>query len=255
MGRIDGKVALVTGGASGIGEAVVRRFVREGARVVLADIDKEAGPRIAADSGAQFVPLDVTSETSWTDAMATIMARFGRLDILMNNAGVIANKSIEETTLDDWNRVIGINLTGMMLGCRFAIAAMRANPGGPDGAIINVGSTTSYLGLANDAAYTASKAGVIGLTRSIAAHCAKARLNIRCNSIHPGATLTAILQSHIDEHPELRDVFNNMSPVGRMGQPDEIASMALYLASDDASFSTGAQFVVDGGLSSTHPAM
>ncbi len=255
MGRIDGKVALVTGGASGIGEAVARRFAREGAHVILADMNADAGARIAADCGAHFQPLDVSQEAGWAAAMDAVQSRFGRLDILMNNAGIIAHKTIEDTTLDDWNRVIGVNLTGMMLGCRFAVAAMKANPGGSGGSIINVGSTTSFLGLANDAAYTASKAGVIGLTRSIAAHCAKARLNIRCNSVHPGATLTAILQGHMDEHPELRDVFNNMSPVGRMGDPAEIANMALYLASDESSFSTGAQFVVDGGLSSTHPAM
>ena len=253
--KLRGKVALVTGGASGIGEAIVRRFVAEGASVYLADVDAEAGPRIAAELGAVFLHLDVAREEDWQGAMNRIRADHGRLDVLCNNAGVISNQPIGATTLEAWQRVIAINVTGPMLGCRAAIELMRELSEGRTGSIINVASTTSFLGLANDAAYTTSKAAVVGLTKSVATWCALERLPIRVNTLHPGATLTAILQGHIDADPEFSAVFERMAPMGRMADPKEQAALAVFLASDDSSYCTGASFVADGGLTAAHPTM
>jgi NAD(P)-dependent dehydrogenase (short-subunit alcohol dehydrogenase family) len=253
--RLEGKVALVTGAASGIGEAIVRCFAKEGASVYLADVDTEAGPRIAGEIGATFLRLDVAREEHWQTAMDRVRADHGRLDVLCNNAGVVSNQPIDVTSLEAWQRVMAINVTGPMLGCRAAIGLMRTLPEGRTGSIINVASTTSFLGLANDAAYTTSKAAVMGLTKAVAARCAFERLPIRVNTLHPGATLTAILQSHIDADPGFREVFERMAPMGRMADPKEQAALALFLASDDSSYCTGAAFVADGGITATHPAM
>jgi NAD(P)-dependent dehydrogenase (short-subunit alcohol dehydrogenase family) len=187
--------------------------------------------------------------------MAMVRQRFGRLDVVINNAGIVSNQSIVETDMDTWNKLLGVNLTSVMLGCRSAIEIMRNNPGGSCGSIVNVGSTTSFLGLPNDAAYTATKTAVVGLTKSVATWCALEKLNIRCNSLHPGAIYTAILKAHVEQNPALYDIFSNMAPLGRMGKLEEVANLALFLASDDSSFSTGAQFVADGGLSIAHPTM
>lgn len=254
-GRLADKVALVTGGASGIGAAMARRFVAEGATVYLADMAEPAGRRVAEETGASFVALDVASEAGWSDVMARIAREQGRLEILCNNAGITSNQPIADTATASWDRVIAVNVTGVMFGCRAAIAMMRDLPAGRSGSIINTASTTSMLGLAFDAAYTTSKHAVLGLTRSIAAWCAEERLPIRCNTLHPGTTLTGILQTHIDAKPELEAVFDGMSPIGRMAAPEEIANLALFLASDESSYCTGGAFVADGGLTATHPAM
>lgn len=248
------KVVVITGGASGIGEGMVRRFSTEGARVLLADINAAAGERVAAECGARFCPLDVGNEADWQALADVIRADHGRLDALLNNAGVVSEQSIEAVDLATWNRVLSINLTGMMLGCRTAITLMKDNPGGSGGAIVNTASTTSFLAIP-DVAYTTSKAGVVGLTKSVAVHCATEGLNIRVNSIHPGATLTNILRSALDAAPELEPVFNRMSPMGRMGTVEEVAAMALFLASDEAGFCTGGQYPVEGGTLSEHPRM
>ncbi len=252
--RLEGKIILVTGAASGIGAAMVRRFAAEGAQVFAADVDRALGETVAASCSARFVALDVASEAQWAEAMAQVRAAHGRLDGLVNNAGIVSNQPIDMTDLDSWNRIVGVNLTGPMLGCRAAIEAMRANPV-PGGSIVNVASTVSVLGLPDDAAYTASKAGVMGLTRSIAAQCARMGWNIRVNNLHPGATLTAILQGHIDADPSFREKFDAMSPLGRMARPDEIAALALFLLSDEASYCTGGSYMADGGLTATHPTM
>lgn len=253
--RLDGKIALVTGAASGIGEAIARRFAGEGATIYLADTSASAGERIAAEIGGTFLELDVTSESGWLAAGERVRADRGRLDVLCNNAGIVSNQPIGETTLDVWQRVMAVNVTGPMLGCRTAIALMRDLPAGRGGSIINTASTTSFLGLANDAAYTASKAAIVGLTKSIATWCALEKLPIRVNTLHPGTTLTAILQGHIDAEPALRPIFEGMSPMGRMADPAEQAALAVFLASDDSSYCTGAAFVADGGLTAAHPAM
>lgn len=255
MGRIDGKIAVVTGGASGIGEAVVRRFRAEGAQVVFTDLNETAGAALAAETGAVFQRQDVASEDDWRVVMDLVKTRFGRLDVLFNNAGIVTNKSIEDLDLASWNKILGVNVTGVMLGCKYGVELMKQNSDKAGGSIINTGSTTSFLGLSFDPAYSATKHAVVGLTRSIAASCAKQRLNIRVNSLHPGATYTAILKEHVARDPAMFDVFSAMAPMGRMGEPSEVANMALYLASDESAFSTGAQFLVDGGISNTHPEM
>lgn len=250
--RMQDKVVVITGGASGIGEGMVRRFAAEGARVILADVNADSGQAVASDTGASWVEHDVADPESWASLEARIARDHGSLDALMNNAGVVSNQTIEEVSVASWNHLMSINLVGMMLGCQSAIRLMRDNPGG--GAIVNTASTTSYLAIP-DVAYTTSKAAVVGLTKSVAVHCATSGLNIRVNSIHPGATLTNILKTALEATPEMEASLNRMSPMGRLGTVDEVAAMALFLASEDASFCTGGQYAVEGGTVSEHPRM
>jgi 3(or 17)beta-hydroxysteroid dehydrogenase len=253
--RLEGKVAIITGGASGIGAAAARRFAAEGAAVVVADIQHNLGAAVADEVDGLFAQLDVADDDGWTRLMATVVDRWGRLDVVFNNAGVVSGQSIEDLELSTWNRTIGINLTGVMLGCKHGIALMKRNPSGPSGALINTASTAAYAAMPADAAYSATKSAVRMLTKSVAAHCARAGYAIRCNSLHPGATETPILRPALEARPELIDAFNAMSPMGRMGSPDEIAAMAAFLASDEASYATGAEFLVDGGMMAVHPGL
>jgi 3(or 17)beta-hydroxysteroid dehydrogenase len=258
MARLEGKVALVTGGASGIGAAIVRCFIAEGARVVFSDIQVEMGETLAASSGADFVQHDVTDAPAWVRTMEFVEKRHGRLDIIVNNAGIVGGTNIAEISLATWNKLIAVNLTSVMLGCQHAIALMRRNPGGSSGSIINMSSNAGLLGSPADVAYCAAKGGVRLLSKSVALYCAQEKMNIRCNSIHPGATRTAIFDSITAgaSDPEAAlDVFKKMSPLGRMGRPEEIAMTAVFLASDEAPFATGAEFVIDGGTTSGLPAI
>ncbi len=252
-GRMQDRVVVVTGGAAGIGEGMVRRFCAEGARVLLADVDEAAGVRIAGETGAAFVALDVRSEAAWENLERILRADYGRLDALLNNAGIVSSQSICDTDLDSWNTLLAINLTGVMLGCRTAIAVMRDNPGGAAGSIVNTASSVAYLALPGDAAYSATKAAVVGLTKSAAVHCANEGWAIRVNSIHPGATLTNILRKVLEEAPGAEAGLRRMSPMNRLGTVEEVAALALFLASDEASFCTGGQFPVEGGTVSEHP--
>ena len=252
--RLEGKVAVVTGGASGIGEGIVRRFCAEGARVILADLDAVNGVAVATDTGAEFCSLDVADESSWAALEATVRSDAGQLDIMVNNAGIVSNLDITAVTVEAWQRLMNINLLGVMLGCQTAISLMRDNPDDAGGSIINTASSTSYLAIP-DVAYTTSKTGVVGLTKSVAVHCANEGFNIRCNSIHPGATLTNILKTAIEQMPEVEEACKKMSPLNRMGTVEEVAAMAVFLASDEASFCTGGQYAVEGGTVSQHPKM
>ena len=252
--RLQNKVAVVTGGASGIGEGIVRRFCAEGAKVLLADVDEANGSRVAAECGAEFTRLDVSAAESWQSLDSKIRDDKVQLDIMVNNAGVVTGLDITAVTVEAWQRLMSINLMGMMLGCQTAIALMRESSGSSGGSIINTASSTSYLAIP-DVAYTTSKAGVVGLTKSVAVHCANEGFNIRCNSIHPGATLTNILKTAIEQAPEVEDACKKMSPLNRLGTVEEVAAMALFLASDEASFCTGGQFPVEGGTVSQHPTM
>jgi 3(or 17)beta-hydroxysteroid dehydrogenase len=254
MSRLAGKVALITGGASGIGAAAARLFAAEGARVIVTDVQADLGRALAADIDAEYLQLDVAHEPDWARVATVVQDRHGRLDVVFNNAGVVCGQTIEDVDLATWNRVIGINLTGVMLGCQTGIRLMKANPDGPSGSLINTASTAAY-GALPDVAYSATKSAVRLLTKSVAVHCAKAGYRIRCNSLHPGATDTPILAPALQAAPQLIDVFNRMSPLGRMGRPEEIAAMALFLASDESSYVTGAEMLVDGGMMAGHPGM
>ncbi len=250
MKRLQGRVAIVTGAASGIGAATAVRLAEEGATVVLTDIQDDRGADLAASVDGLYLHQDVSDETRWDEVIAAVQDRYGRLDVLVNNAGIFAAASIEETTLSLWNRVIGVNLTGVMLGCRAAIRAMKENPGGPRGSIVNVSSITGYIGLASGLAYTTSKGGVRLLTKSVAVHCARQYKDIRCNSLHPGTIDTPLNQAAFEasQNPDaMRAFFNSIQPVGRMAGAEEMAACIAFLASDDASFVTGAELLADGG--------
>ncbi|MBU6371268.1 MAG: SDR family oxidoreductase [Alphaproteobacteria bacterium] len=250
MGRLTGKVAIVTGGASGIGAATVRAMAHEGARVVLTDVQDALGEVVARETGSTFRHQDVASEAGWIELVDAVVKQHGRLDILVNNAGIFRGASIEDTDLDLWRAVLDVNLTGVMLGCKHAIRAMKDNPGGACGSIVNVSSITGFVGLANGAAYTASKGGVRLLTKSVAVHCARAYGKVRCNSVHPGAIDTPMNQAAFDASPDpaaIRAMFAGLQPIGRMTLPEEVAQAIVFLASDDASSVNGTELLVDGG--------
>ncbi len=244
--RLAGKVAIVTGGASGIGESTTRVFVREGAKVVIGDIDEARGNQLASELGddAVFQPLDVTSESAWESAVEVATSRWGRLDIVVNNAGMSGAKGrpvVEDVVLDDWNDVFAVNSTGVMLGTRAGIVAMRKTGGG---SIVNVSSIFGIVGSRAGAAYHASKGAARTFSKAAAVQYAKD--NIRVNSVHPGFTDTPMtLDIHSD--PEIHEFRVGMTPLGRLGKPDDIANGILYLASDESSWVTGIELVIDGG--------
>ena len=244
--RLAGKVAIVTGGASGIGESTTRVFVREGAKVVIGDIDEARGNQLASDLGddAVFQPVDVTSESAWESAVDVATSRWGRLDIVVNNAGMSGAKGrpvVEDVVLDDWNDVFAVNSTGVMLGTRAGIVAMRKTGGG---SIINVSSIFGIVGSRAGAAYHASKGAARTFSKAAAVQYAKD--NIRVNSVHPGFTDTPMtLDIHSD--PEIHEFRVGMTPLGRLGLPEDIANGILYLASDESSWVTGIELVIDGG--------
>jgi len=250
MGRVEGKFALITGGASGIGLAAANLLLAEGAKVILTDREKalSAAALTPLRRRATMRSLDVTSESDWVGNTDTIVAEFGRLDILVNCAGVVLLKDIEATTLEEWQSLMAVNLDGAFLGCKHAIRVMKRYGGG---SIVNMSSVAGLVGAANLAAYSASKGGVRLLTKSVALHCARRGYNIRCNSVHPSFADTPMLQSMIASarDPQKRaDSFARAAPLGRLAQPEEIARTILFLASDESAFTTGAELVVDGGL-------
>jgi 3(or 17)beta-hydroxysteroid dehydrogenase len=249
MRRLEGKVALISGGASGIGLATARRFAEEGATVVLGDIDRNAAERACAGiEGASFEPLDVTSDEDWRRAADAVAARHGRLDVLVNSAGVAPTGTIEDVSLEDWRRTIAVNLDGTFLGCRHGVRVMKASGGG---SIVNLSSVSGIIGGHNLAAYNAAKGGVRLLTKSVALHCARKGYGIRCNSVHPGFVDTPMLQDlvrHSRNPEETRLKLAASVPLGRNARPEEVAAMIAYLASDEAAFVTGAELVIDGGV-------
>jgi 3alpha(or 20beta)-hydroxysteroid dehydrogenase len=249
-GRLNGKVALVTGGASGLGEAIARRYVAEGAQVIIADIDEVGGVTLVADLGrsASFLPLDVTQEAAWVATFASIDASHGRLDILVNNAGITNFGSIEALDVAAFKTMLDIDLVGVFLGCKTVIPLMKRT----GGSVINMSSMSGIRAEPDLAGYNAAKAGVTLMTKSIALHYARSGYGMRCNSVHPGATHTPILEkvmSQVDDPQKLYDGWVAGHPIGRLGKPEEIAALAVYLATDESGFATGAEFVIDGGSS------
>ena len=249
MARLDGKAVLITGAASGIGRATAALLASEGAAVALADIDEARGRKAAqAIEGAIFNRLDVTDETNWARVTEAVVESFGRLDGLINGAGIVLAASVEETTLEDWRGVMAVNLDGTFLGCKHVLGAMRETGGG---SIVNMSSVSGIVGGHNLAAYNASKGGVRLLTKSVALHCAREGYGIRCNSVHPAFVETPMVESLVTASPDADRARRSMArqvPLGRIAAPDEIARMILYLISDDSAFVTGAEMVIDGGV-------
>lgn len=247
MGRLDGKVAIVSGGARGQGATEARMFAREGAKVVLGDVLDEEGKQVEAqinESGgdATYVHLDVTREDDWRSAVETAVGRYGKLDILVNNAGILIRKGLEETTVEDWDRIMGVNAKGVFLGTKQAIPAMRRAGGG---SIINISSTAGLVGSPDGSpSYTATKGAVRLLTKSTAIQYAKE--GIRCNSVHPGPIDTEMIQDTLTDPARLAQRMQRL-PLGRVGTTEDIAYGVLYLASDESSFVTGSELVIDGG--------
>jgi 3alpha(or 20beta)-hydroxysteroid dehydrogenase len=237
VGRLEGGVALVTGAAQGQGEAIARLFVAEGAYVILGDLQHEAGRTVADSLGSSacYVPLDVTSPSDWQEAVGFAQMTFGKLTILINNAGVHVNRLIEEMTLDEYQRVISVNQTGCWLGMKTVAPALREAGGG---AIVNTSSIAGLVGLRGRSAYVASKFAIRGMTKTAALEFGPSR--IRVNSVHPGAIDTAMMSDHAEEH------FSRL-PIARAGTPNDVANMMVFLASEDAAYCTGAEFTIDGG--------
>ena len=250
MPRLEDKVVLVSGGASGIGAATARVVVREGGKAVIADRDEAKGRALAHELGpsALFVPLDVTQEPAWQKAVAVTVDAFGGLHGLLNAAGIGARNDIESCTLAEYRRINDVNALGTFLGCKAAIAAMRQSGGG---SIVNISSVLGLRGASYAMAYCASKGAVRLLTKHVALHCAQMKYGIRCNSVHPGYIDTPMIAPRLDQtvaNMSGRQWLEELHPLGRLGQADEVATMILFLLSDDSSFSTGAEFVCDGGL-------
>lgn len=246
MGKLDGKVAIVTGAGSGIGAATARLFTEEGAKVVVADWRESDGAKVAGEIGAAavFVKADVSQPDQVEAMVKTAVDTFGRLDIIFNNAGIEGDQALTaDCTLENWHRVIGVNLTGVFLGMKFAIPAMLKNGGG---VIINNASVAGLVGFPGIPAYSASKGGVVLLTKTVALEYAKQ--GIRANVICPGVIATPMVERFTSTSEEARASLEAAEPIGRFGRPEEVARLALFLACDDSSFCTGAPFVIDGGM-------
>ncbi|MCW2946542.1 MAG: short-chain dehydrogenase/reductase [Actinoallomurus sp.] len=247
MGRLEGKVALVTGGARGMGKAHVKRFAAEGAKVVCGDVLEEEGGRLAAELGdaVRFIRMDVTRPGDWRAAVDTAVTVFGTLDVLVNNAGIIKHRLIEDMSLEEFTQVLEVNLIGQWLGVKAVIAPMRAAGGG---SIVNVSSAEGFIGAAGLAAYSASKFGVRGLTKAAARELGE--YGIRVNSIHPGGILTALSLDPdlVAATADSAEAFLKALPLKRMGRAEEVPALVVFLASDEASYCTGSEILVDGGM-------
>lgn len=250
MERLGGKVALVTGGTSGIGAATVERLVKEGAKVVFTGSNAEAAAKVEADTGAIFRSHRVEDASAWDTLMAEMEAEYGRLDIAFANAGTEAgDASVEDIGIDAWNHIVGVNQTGVMLTVQHAIRAMAKNPQGPSGSIIVNSSMNAHRAMGNYAAYSVTKAAVVALVKSAAIHCAGKGYKIRVNAILPGVVETDMIRGVIDRSPDpaaARAAFEGMAPMKRMAQLDEVSALVAFLASDEAGFISGADYVIDG---------
>lgn len=255
MRRLEGKVALMTGAAAGLGKASAQLFAKEGAKVVVTTRKKAVeGRKLAEDiknegGEAIFMKLDVTKESEWREVIGEVIRKYGKLNILVNNAGISLGKTIEETSLDEWNFLMDINSTGVFLGTKYAIKGMKNN--GELCSIVNISSIDAMVGEAELAAYCASKGSVRSLTKAAALHCAAAGYTIRVNSVHPGYIHTELTETEAQYSglttQKYFEKVGKMHPVGHIGEPIDIAYVNLYLASDESRWVTGSEFVVDGG--------
>jgi NAD(P)-dependent dehydrogenase (short-subunit alcohol dehydrogenase family) len=254
--RLPNKVALITGGASGIGKATAELFVTEGAQVIITDINEHKGYQVATDLGekAHFFSLDVSNEADWAKLMPWIYQQFKQLDVVVNNAGITgltecaSPQNPENCTLSDWQKVHHINLDGVFLGCKYAIQWMKQHK---TGSIINLSSHSGIVGIPGAAAYASSKAAVRNHSKTVALYCAQQGYGIRCNSIHPGAILTPIWDPMLGEDSKREASIAAIAkeiPLQRMGTAEEVAYLILYLAADESAYVTGAEFTIDGGI-------
>lgn len=248
MGRLNGKRAIVTGGASGIGRTDCELFHAEGARIMIADISEEKGQALATDlgDGAVFHKVNVANEDDWRKAIAQAVKLWGGLDILINNAGIATAggpQGVEDVTIDEWRKIQAINVEGVVLGCKHAVPLMRDSGGG---SIVNISSIAALVGTPNLAAYGASKAAVYQYSLTVALHCARKGYNIRCNTVHPGIVRTETLDKVFNE--EEREVRRKAIPLGDFGTPADIAAAVLFLASDESKHITGTKLMVTGGI-------
>jgi len=254
-GRVAGKKVFITGAAQGLGEAAARMLAKEGAKVSLADINHEGVKRVAAEidaehgAGTAFAfPLDVAKEDQWIFALEEADAAMGGISVLVNNAGVVRDNDIENLSFEDWKFVMGVNLDSVFLGTKHALKYLRQNQ---PGSVVNVSSIAGLIAAHNLPSYNTSKAGVWMLSKAIALHCAKQGLDIRSNSIHPTFIDTPILDGMSQKlsKAELRAKLARQVPLGKLGEPDDVAHAILYLASDESKFVTGAELKLDGGIS------
>ncbi len=249
-GRIAGKVALITGGASGLGRETARVFLAEGAKVAITDINAAAGAAVAKELGPDcaFFRHDVTSEEEWKAVVKSTVDRFGSLHILVQSAGIGLSKTVMEIELEEWRKVHAIDLDGVFLGCKAAIPAIHRSGGG---SIVNISSIAGIIAGHNMAAYNSAKAGVRHLSKSVALYCAKVKNGIRCNTVHPTFIDTPILDKYKERFGTevALDKLSRQVPIGRVGKPSEVAYPILFLASDESSFITGAELAIDGGIS------
>lgn len=244
MDRVKDKVVLITGAASGVGRENALLLAREGARVVLTDVN-EAGVQAVAQEigeGAYALRHNIASEGDWQQVLSATLERFGRLDVLVNNAAILAMGTVESTTLEDWQKIQRINAEGYFLGCKYAVQAMKKH----GGAIINMASLAALAGMAQFCAYSASKGAVTALTRSVAAHCKQQRYNIRCNSVHPDGILTPMVMNLMAGAAQA-EVKVEGDPMARMCMPQDIANLVLFLASDESRFINGSELRIDNG--------
>lgn len=250
MGRVAGKVALITGGASGLGLAAAKLMAAEGAKIVITDIQKDKGPAAAREigNGAVFLEHDVTSEQRWQEVVAETEKAFGKLHVVVNSAGIGTEGTIEDTSLADFRKMMAINVEGVFLGCKYGIAAMKKH--GEASSLVNISSVAGIVSGYQMCAYSASKGAVRMMSKSVALHCARACYNIRSNSVHPAFISTPMVEAPLAaaQDPEkARKRLLRMVPIGRIGEANDIGYMILYLASDESRFVTGAEMVVDGG--------
>lgn len=250
MGRVQDKIILLTGGAMGLGQASAKRLVAEGATVIITDHNVETGVRTAEELGDKcaFLEQDVTDENRWHEIIAEVDQRYGRLDVLINNAAVTVFGSIADVSYEDFKRCYNVDVDSIFLGCKTALPLMSKT----GGSIVNLSSAAAINASADLVAYNSAKAAIPMLTKSIALYCAREKNGVRVNAVLPGTIMTPNVRSVIDGTPDpaaTEEQFALAQPVGHMGEPDDIAHLLVYLASDESKFATGTGFAVDGGLS------